>query len=32
MTGIAGYEWGTGVHINPVPPESAAAALRGEGR
>jgi len=30
MTGVAGYEWGTGVHINPVPPESAAEALRGE--
>jgi UDPglucose--hexose-1-phosphate uridylyltransferase len=25
----AGFEWGTGVHINPVPPEEAAAVLRG---
>jgi UDPglucose--hexose-1-phosphate uridylyltransferase len=24
----AGYEWGTGVFINAVPPESAAALLR----
>ena len=30
MTGVAGYEWGTGVHINPVSPETAAAALRGD--
>ena len=25
----AGFEWGTGVHINPVAPEAAAATLRG---
>ncbi len=28
MTGVAGYEWGTGAHINPVAPESAAEMLR----
>jgi UDPglucose--hexose-1-phosphate uridylyltransferase len=27
---VAGYEWGSGFFINPVPPEDAAAALRGE--
>jgi UDPglucose--hexose-1-phosphate uridylyltransferase len=27
--GIAGYEWGTGWFINPVPPETAAERLRG---
>ncbi|MHB8055030.1 MAG: galactose-1-phosphate uridylyltransferase [Candidatus Aminicenantales bacterium] len=26
---VAGFEWGTGCFINPVPPERAAAALRG---
>ena len=25
---VAGYEWGSGFFINPVPPEDAAAALR----
>lgn len=28
MTRIAGFEWGTGFYINPVPPEHAAAYLR----
>ncbi|MCC7478878.1 galactose-1-phosphate uridylyltransferase [bacterium] len=28
LTTSAGFEWGTGMHINPVPPEEAAAALR----
>lgn len=28
LTTTAGFEWGTGMHINPVPPEEAAAALR----
>src|SRR5262249_10292046 len=28
LTGIAGFECGTGIHINPVPPEQAAAYLR----
>lgn len=28
MTRIAGFEWGTGFYINPVPPEEAAAYLR----
>lgn len=28
MTGVAGFEWGTGVFINPVPPEEAAEHLR----
>ena len=28
MTRIAGFEWGTGFYINPVPPEQAAAYLR----
>jgi UDPglucose--hexose-1-phosphate uridylyltransferase len=31
LTNIAGYEWGSGFFINPVPPEDAAAALRQEG-
>ncbi len=26
---IAGFEWGSGFHINPTPPEEAAAVLRG---
>ena len=29
LTGIAGFEWGTGFAINPVPPEQAAEYLRG---
>jgi UDPglucose--hexose-1-phosphate uridylyltransferase len=28
MTRVAGFEWGTGFYINPVPPEDAAAYLR----
>ncbi|MCD6123671.1 galactose-1-phosphate uridylyltransferase [bacterium] len=28
LTKIAGFEWGSGFYINPVPPESAAEALR----
>ncbi len=28
LTLVAGFEWGTGVFINPVPPEQAAACLR----
>jgi UDPglucose--hexose-1-phosphate uridylyltransferase len=28
LTHVAGFEWGTGMHINPTPPESAAASLR----
>jgi UDPglucose--hexose-1-phosphate uridylyltransferase len=28
LTRVAGYEWGSGFFINPVPPEDAAAALR----
>ncbi len=28
LTHIAGFEWSTGFHINPVPPESAAGFLR----
>ncbi|MBM3992815.1 MAG: galactose-1-phosphate uridylyltransferase [Planctomycetes bacterium] len=28
MTRVAGFEWGTGFYINPVPPEEAAAYLR----
>ena len=28
LTKIAGFEWGTGFHINPVPPEQAASMLR----
>lgn len=30
LTKVAGFEWGSGFFINPVPPEAAAAALRGE--
>jgi UDPglucose--hexose-1-phosphate uridylyltransferase len=29
MTGVAGFEWGTGVFINPMAPEDAAQRLRG---
>lgn len=38
LTHSAGFEWGTGIHINPTPPEDAASLLReattgpGEGR
>jgi len=28
LTKVAGFEWGTGVYINPVPPETAAMFLR----
>jgi UDPglucose--hexose-1-phosphate uridylyltransferase len=28
MTNAAGFEWGTGLHINPTPPEEAAKFLR----
>ena len=28
VTKTAGFEWGTGFYINPVPPESAAEFLR----
>ncbi|MCF7894852.1 MAG: hypothetical protein K9L69_01785 [Candidatus Omnitrophica bacterium] len=28
LTRVAGFEWGTGFYINPVPPESAAESLR----
>jgi UDPglucose--hexose-1-phosphate uridylyltransferase len=28
LTKIAGFEWGSGFYINPVPPESAAGFLR----
>ncbi len=28
LTNDAGFEWGTGIHINPTPPEDAAALLR----
>ena len=28
LTQVAGFEWGTGFYINPVPPEDAAAQLR----
>lgn len=28
LTSVAGFEWGSGFFINPVPPEAAAAALR----
>lgn len=27
----AGFEWGSGLHVNPIPPEDAAARLRGGG-
>jgi UDPglucose--hexose-1-phosphate uridylyltransferase len=30
LTRVAGFEWGSGFFINPVAPEAAAAALRGE--
>ena len=30
LTRVAGFEWGSGFFINPVPPEAAAAALREE--
>ena len=30
LTNVAGFEWGSGFFINPMPPESAAAALRGD--
>ncbi len=29
LTKVAGFEWGTGFYINPVPPETAAQFLRG---
>jgi UDPglucose--hexose-1-phosphate uridylyltransferase len=29
LTGTAGFEWGTNMNINPIPPEQAAAYLRG---
>jgi len=29
LTKVAGFEWGTGFYINPVPPESAAEFVRG---
>lgn len=28
LTRIAGFEWGTGFYVNPIPPEEAAAALK----
>lgn len=28
LTGVAGFEWGTGFYINPTPPETAAGLLR----
>jgi UDPglucose--hexose-1-phosphate uridylyltransferase len=28
LTKVAGFEWGTGYYINPVPPETAAGFLR----
>ena len=31
LTRVAGFEWGSGFFINPVPPEDAAAALRERG-
>jgi UDPglucose--hexose-1-phosphate uridylyltransferase len=30
LTKVAGFEWGTGFYINPVPPETGAKFLRGE--
>jgi UDPglucose--hexose-1-phosphate uridylyltransferase len=30
LSNVAGFEWGSGFFINPMPPEVAAAALRGE--
>ncbi len=32
LTQLAGFEWGTGMYINPVPPEEAARHLRGAGQ
>jgi UDPglucose--hexose-1-phosphate uridylyltransferase len=32
LTQVAGFEWGSGFYINPVPPEQAAADLRNGGR
>ena len=32
LTPNAGFEWGTGIHINPTPPEDAAYLLRGVSR
>jgi UDPglucose--hexose-1-phosphate uridylyltransferase len=32
LTRVAGFEWGSGFFINPMPPEDAAAALRTEAR
>jgi UDPglucose--hexose-1-phosphate uridylyltransferase len=29
LTKVAGFEWGTGFYINPVPPEAAATFMRG---
>ena len=31
VTRVAGFEWGTGFYINPVPPEQAAQFLRETG-
>ena len=31
LTRVAGFEWGSGFFINPVPPEDAALALRDVG-
>jgi UDPglucose--hexose-1-phosphate uridylyltransferase len=31
LTKVAGFEWGSGFHINPTPPESAAEFLRSVG-
>jgi UDPglucose--hexose-1-phosphate uridylyltransferase len=28
LTRVAGFEWGTGFYINPIPPEQAAAFLQ----
>jgi UDPglucose--hexose-1-phosphate uridylyltransferase len=30
LANVAGFEWGSGFFINPLPPEAAAAALRGD--
>lgn len=32
LTRVAGFEWGTGFHINPVPPETAAGFMRQQGK
>ena len=32
VTRVAGFEWGTGFHINPVPPESACDFLQKAGQ